>query len=573
MTLRFKVLLVSALGMALTLALGGVIYSGVINSRAFRQRVLTVQEQLDGVTELDLEARRYLQALLLAKDRGEDTSELLREMIHIIDQREARLRQSAEAEQEVEELAVRPTEWANVKEIFASLRRWALEVERSVRELPPEASLIAHQWKLLEDYEHNVGRLLLDERRREHEVRAQLIAFSETRLKASTVVALLAPCAGLLLLLLLTVATFGPMNRAWKALVRALGQLGEGNLEIALPENRRDELGVLSRAFNKMARELKLSLEEKQRLVKAEAEVREQEVRRYNAMLEETVRTRTAELEQANARLTESLQQLQATQAQLIFADRLASMGRLAAGVGHEINNPLSYVISNLNFLHGELARIEGAPTHAEREEILEVLEAAREGAERVRVIVKDLKTLSRPEEASSDRSELCKVVRSAAKLAANELRYRARLVEDCDDVPLVQGNEARLGQVFLNLIVNAAHAIPPGKSHENEVRVVARKAGEDRVTVEVSDTGCGIPPENLRRIFEPFFTTKPVGLGMGLGLSVCHSIITGLGGELDVRSEVGKGTTFVVTLPVAAPARRAPEQPASEQAPPDSGA
>ncbi|MBN1206578.1 MAG: HAMP domain-containing protein [Myxococcaceae bacterium] len=572
MTLRFKVLLVSGLAMALVLLLGGVIYKGAINSRAFRHQGLSIQERLDGITELDIEARRYLQALLHAKDRGADTSALLGGVLQDIDHREARLRLLVGEGLEGEERALRQSKWSEVEEILQSLRRWASEVEATVRQLPPEASLIAQEWKLLEEYERTVGRQLVEERRREYEEKARMLAAGEAGLRLHTKVALLAPCAALLLLVVLTLATLVPMNRAWRTLVGALGKLGEGNLEIALSEKRRDELGVLARAFNKMARELKLSLEEKQRLLKAEAEAREQEVRRYNMLLEETVRTRTAELEQANTRLTESLQQLQATQDQLIFADRLAAMGRLAAGVGHEINNPLSYVISNLSFLHGEMVRIQGAPTQAEREEMMEVLSAAREGAERVRVIVKDLKTLARPEESSSDRAELGQVVRSAAKLAANELRYRARLLEDCGGVPPVRGNEARLGQVFLNLIINAAHAIPPGRSHENEVRVVARQTAPDRVTVEVSDTGSGISPEHLRRIFEPFFTTKPVGLGTGLGLSVCHSIIVGLGGELDVRSEEGKGTTFLVTLPVAAPAPTVIEATAGGQASPGSG-
>jgi two-component system NtrC family sensor kinase len=143
-------------------------------------------------------------------------------------------------------------------------------------------------------------------------------------------------------------------------------------------------------------------------------------------------------------------------------------------------------------------------------------------------------------------------VVRSAAKMAAHEIRHRARFVEDCEGAPPVRGNGSRLIQVLLNLLINAAHAIEPGRVEENEIRVVARESASGRVTVEVSDTGCGIPPENLPRIFEPFFTTKAVGVGTGLGLPVCQGIITSLGGELTVESTPGRGTTFRITLPIA---------------------
>jgi C4-dicarboxylate-specific signal transduction histidine kinase len=286
--------------------------------------------------------------------------------------------------------------------------------------------------------------------------------------------------------------------------------------------------------------------------MKAEAEANEREFRRYNALMEETVQARTAQLEQANVQLQDSLQQLRATQDQLIFAGRLASVGQLAAGVGHEINNPLSYVLSNLNFLHKELNRLRPALPESSFEELEEVVTEAREGAERVRGIVKDLKMLARPEEASIGPVELGEVVSKAVKMVSREFYQRARVVEDCDKVPPVRGNAQRLGQVFLNLFINAAHAIAPGKEQENEVRVVARMSGTDRVAVEVRDTGAGIPPELLSCIFDPFFTTKPAGQGTGLGLWVCHSIIVAFGGELRVESEVGRGTAFHILLPIA---------------------
>jgi len=267
--------------------------------------------------------------------------------------------------------------------------------------------------------------------------------------------------------------------------------------------------------------------------------------------LEATVRERTAELEAANAKLSRSLEQLHATQAQLLFADRLIALGRIAAGVGHEINNPLAFILSNLEYIHQELQQKEQLPER-ERQEVLEALAETRDGAERIRLIVRDLQTLSRSEDVGSGPSDLGAVVRTAAKMAMHELRHRARLVVECDGVPPVQGNGSRLGQVFLNLLLNAAQAIVPGQVDTNEVRVVARESYPGRVAVDVSDTGCGISPEHRERIFDPFFTTKPLGVGTGLGLAVCHGIVTSLGGTLTVESAPGRGSTFRVTLPVA---------------------
>ncbi len=267
--------------------------------------------------------------------------------------------------------------------------------------------------------------------------------------------------------------------------------------------------------------------------------------------LEETVRERTAALEAANIKLSRSLEQLRATQAQLLFADRLIALGRIAAGVGHEINNPLAFILSNLEYIHQELQQKEQLPEQ-ERQEVLEALAETRDGAERIRLIVRDLQTLSRAEDVGTGPSDLGAVVRTAAKMAMHELRHRARLVVECEGMPLVQGNGARLGQVFLNLLLNAAQAIVPGDVEKNEVHITACEAKAGRVAVEVRDTGCGISPEHRERIFDPFFTTKPLGVGTGLGLAVCHGIVTSLGGTLTVESAPERGSIFRVTLPVA---------------------
>ncbi|MFL5263064.1 MAG: ATP-binding protein [Anaeromyxobacteraceae bacterium] len=237
-----------------------------------------------------------------------------------------------------------------------------------------------------------------------------------------------------------------------------------------------------------------------------------------------------------------------ALQARLAIADRMASVGTLAAGVAHELNNPLSYVAANLSWLAERLA--EGAP--GDSSEVAEALAEARGGADRMRDIIRDLRTFSRADERRCGPVELGPVVESCVSMAWNEIRHRARLVRDLAPVPPVEGNEARLGQVLLNLLVNAAQAIREGDAERNAIRVATRQLPDGRIALEVSDTGCGIAPEHRPRIFDPFFTTKAPGVGTGLGLSICHNLVAAMGGTIEVESEVGRGSTFRVLLRVA---------------------
>ncbi|APR76646.1 Sensory box histidine kinase/response regulator [Minicystis rosea] len=238
-------------------------------------------------------------------------------------------------------------------------------------------------------------------------------------------------------------------------------------------------------------------------------------------------------------------------EAQLVMADRLASVGRLAATVGHEINNPLAYVLTNLEIALERLGD-GGAVDAARAAEIGEMLREAREGADRVRHIVRDLKVFSRGESEERTAVDPRRVIDSCANMAKGEIRHRARLVKRYGNTPRVVANEARLGQVLLNLLINAAHAIPEDAQGENEITVTTSTDERDRVVIEVRDTGTGIPEDVRRHIFEPFFTTKTGGAGTGLGLSICQSIVVALGGEITVESEVGKGTAFRVYLPAA---------------------
>ena len=257
------------------------------------------------------------------------------------------------------------------------------------------------------------------------------------------------------------------------------------------------------------------------------------------------------------------------TEARLLFVDRMASVGTLAAGMAHELNNPLTYVLTNLDLIaEGLRARAEGSPG-ASLEELAKLTGEAHHGGERIRKIVRGLKAFSRADEERRVLIDLRKVVDGAIDMAFNEIRHRARLVRDYHEVPPVEADESNLAQVFINLLVNAAQAIPEGQADRNEIRVATGRDGAGRAVVEVRDTGPGMSRELLGRIFDPFFTTKPIGVGTGLGLSICHGIITTLGGEITVESEVGKGTVFRVAVPAAKPAEVKPEEakPAPEPA------
>jgi signal transduction histidine kinase/ActR/RegA family two-component response regulator len=245
---------------------------------------------------------------------------------------------------------------------------------------------------------------------------------------------------------------------------------------------------------------------------------------------------------------------------QIMVSDRMTSVGTLAAGVAHEINNPLAYILSNVDSALGDLeavhqrllkASVPEPEAYALLEDMNLGLRDAKAGAQRVRDIVRDLRTFSRVDAGPRGPVDLGRVLELTAHMASNEIRHRARLTRDWGDLPAVDGNESLLEQVFLNLLVNAAHAIPEGEVDRNEVRISARRAG-DTVVVEVGDTGRGIPPELRGRIFDPFFTTKAPGLGTGLGLWIVHNTVAALGGEVALESTSGSGTTFRITLPAS---------------------
>lgn len=255
---------------------------------------------------------------------------------------------------------------------------------------------------------------------------------------------------------------------------------------------------------------------------------------------------------------------------QLLISERMASVGMLSASVAHEINNPLAVVLANLEMVLQQLeapASDGSAPAAPPLDALIGPLRDAHEAAERVSNIARDLKIFSRSSnEELRGPVDIERVLESALRMASNEIRHRASVIRHYNKVPPVHGNEARLGQVFLNLVVNAAQAIPEGRASENRITLSIRGGENKRVLVEVSDTGTGMPPEVASRVFDPFFTTKAESVGTGLGLAICHRIVSSLGGDISVESRPGHGTVFSVSLPHAETSRLTVEVPAAAQ-------
>jgi two-component system cell cycle sensor histidine kinase/response regulator CckA len=247
-------------------------------------------------------------------------------------------------------------------------------------------------------------------------------------------------------------------------------------------------------------------------------------------------------------------------EAQLLTADRMASLGRLSASIGHEINNPLAYALGAIDLAQRALDDLASRiPSEAER--LAPWLGTARSGIEGVHAIVGNMRALSSGDAERRGPVDLARVLDLCAAMAQPQIRPRARLVKLYEAVPRVHGNEASLGQVFLNLIVNAAEAIPEGDPQGNEIAIALRqKAGGD-VVVEVRDTGSGVPDDVRERVFEPFFTTKGGRSGTGLGLSISHHIVTSLGGTISLEPNAGRGSCVQVTL---RPSVQAADEPAS---------
>jgi len=246
-------------------------------------------------------------------------------------------------------------------------------------------------------------------------------------------------------------------------------------------------------------------------------------------------------------------------------AERFAALGRLAAGVGHEINNPLTYVSVNVDLAVTEIGFLlaqsaEGnagtfTPSSWRRSEqkligVREMLDESRSGLRRIRDVVKNLQGLSRPPEAKRELFSLNDLLDESLAMARNHVEHRAMVIKRYGVLPALWGDRSALGQVFLNLLLNAAQALPEGHAEENEIALTT-SALEGELAIDIRDTGAGIPRDVLPHIFEQFYTTKPIGEGTGLGLAVSHRIVTDHGGQILVDSEIGRGSTIRVVLPL----------------------
>ncbi len=347
-----------------------------------------------------------------------------------------------------------------------------------------------------------------------------------------------------------------------------ISHIGAGHYQPQQPQIDIDEINSSAEGLSQMGRDLG---EARRELIQAQ-----QSLQQANSALELRVQERTTELVDANQLLVEDKQQLETlyeqlkrTQLQLTESEKMASIGQLAAGVAHEINNPMTYIISNFvamkEYCEDLLALVEQqqaliAADHSNdaeallikydyefmRNDIPLLISQSLEGADRVKQIVQGLRDFSHSGGKDWERSDLRQGLDSTLKVANNEIKNKAQVIRQYQEIPAIDCLPSQLNQVFLNLLVNAAQAI----EEQGTIRI-STKPEQDGVRIEISDDGHGIDPDTLSNIFEPFYTTKPVGQGTGLGLALSHSIIKAHNGKIDVYSKPGLGTTFSLWLPV----------------------
>ncbi len=261
-----------------------------------------------------------------------------------------------------------------------------------------------------------------------------------------------------------------------------------------------------------------------------------------STLLPDGTQRATAAIRDLSASLTE--------QTRLALADRMVSVGTLAAGAAHEINNPLAYLTMNVEFVRGALAQMREGLGLGDIDELVDALDQALDGSRRVQNIVKDLRTFAQADPRKGVGVDLQEAVESALRMVHNEMRDRARVELRMGGQFTVQSDHARLCQVFLNVLHNATQAIAPGAAHEHRVTVTTRRTANGRVEIRIQDTGVGVAPEILDRVFDPFFTTRPAGQGLGLGLSICHTIVSGLGGCISIAPAPERGAVVTIELP-----------------------
>jgi len=294
-----------------------------------------------------------------------------------------------------------------------------------------------------------------------------------------------------------------------------------------------DEVGRLTFALEEMRR----ALREK---IRSTEEV--------NLDLEREVQRRTADLAKKNKELADALEKLTRAQSQLVRAEKMASIGQLVAGIAHEINNPVNAIANTVGPLRETLSGIEAAPEIIT--DVEHMMRVIQNGARRTQTIVQALHNYSRTDDERLVEFDLNRGLDDSLELLRHHLKGHISVARRYAEVGRIKAHAGQLNQVFMNLITNAAQAVA-GRDGAR-IDVVTRRRGDGHVVIEVVDNGPGMPPEILPKIFDPFFTTKEVGQGSGLGLSIVHGIVERHGGTIEVESQLGRGTTFTVTLPAA---------------------
>jgi len=355
-----------------------------------------------------------------------------------------------------------------------------------------------------------------------------------------------------------------------KILTKAAKSISRGDLNVVVPIKGRDEIADVARSFNSMAQSLRIASERRDRA--------DEELKEFNQSLESRVVRRTAQLQARNQQLIEANQAIKTAQTQLLQSEKMASLGLLAAGIAHEVNNPMSFVISNMGTLreysecyqwllkhyrlllaetdNDKKAQIINEITDKENEfdmafiegDIDDLLKDTLDGSMRVKEIVSGLKEFSHLDKSDNyDYHDLNQCIESTLKMVNNELKYRCEVKTDLHPLPHTLLEVGKINQVIMNLLINASQAIQ-GKGC---ICISSQVLGK-KIIVKVEDDGQGIEPLKLSSIFDPFYSTKEVGVGTGLGLSISYSIIEEHGGSINVQSEVNVGTCFTIELPIA---------------------
>jgi len=362
------------------------------------------------------------------------------------------------------------------------------------------------------------------------------------------------------------------LTKQLKTLTKGAKLIAQGDLDHQVEVKGRDEIADVAISFNTMIDALKG--------IRAKRDQYQKELEILNTDLEQRVQRRTEQLSKKNHQLEDAYEELKQTQAKLVHTEKLASLGQLAAGVAHEINNPIAFITNNLTTLseyvlvyksliehydeyiehssehlnHSDLREIKRKVDTIKSKENLEFLNDDVEnllsetivGTHRVSKIVAGLRDFSHTDNTELEPVDINECIESALMVANNEVKYKCKVKKDLSPIPLLACNKGKINQVLLNFIINA------GQSIINEGTITIRsRLKDDEVIIEISDDGEGIKKENIDKLFDPFFTTKPVGQGTGLGLSISHGIIEEHHGYITVESKVGVGTTFQVHLPI----------------------